>query len=149
MSVYEHHFRVQATLDRVAEFHQDPRALKRLTPPPVIVRFHEVQPLTENSRVDFTMWIGPLPVRWVAVHSNVEFPKGFTDTQIEGPFTSWVHTHTFRMVNDRTTEIIDRVEAQPSNRPWLGLVSRFMWFSLPLLFSHRERVTCQMLELGE
>jgi ligand-binding SRPBCC domain-containing protein len=148
MPVYEHQFRVRTTLDQVATFHQDPRALKRLTPPPVLVQFHEIQPLAENSRLDFTMWLGPLPVRWVAVHSAVDFPNQFTDTQINGPFTSWVHRHTFRMVDDQTTEIIDRIQAQPSDHPWWGVIARLMWLSLPLLFAHRERVTRQALELG-
>ena len=146
MTTYTHRFLVNAPLDRVTEFHQDPRALKWLTPPPVIVQFHKFEPVGEGSRVDFTMWMGPLPVRWVAIHSEVDPMAGFTDTQVSGPFERWVHRHTFRKVNELVTEIEDQIDAQMGNHPVWGLVSRFMWANLSMLFSHRERVTRRVLE---
>jgi ligand-binding SRPBCC domain-containing protein len=141
MKRYIHRFQVRATLSEVAKFHQDTRALKSLTPPPVWVTFHEVQPVGENSKADFTMWMGPIPVHWIAVHTEVDALHGFTDTQVEGPFDSWVHSHRFRMLDENTTEVVDDIQGKPGKHLFWGLVSRFMWVSLPFLFTYREWVT--------
>lgn len=85
MPVFDTSFTVPAPLQKVAEFHRDTRALKRLTPPPVFVQIHSMEPLAEGSRSVFTMWFGPLPLRWTAIHSNVDTMHGFTDTQEKGP----------------------------------------------------------------
>ncbi len=124
-------------MERVAAFHHGSRALQQLTPPPLFVQLHDIQPLGENSKVDFTMWLGPLPVRWVAAHSNIDRLHGFTDTQVQGPFAHWVHRHEFRAIDEETTEILDEIQAEPGEHPFWGLVSWFMWLSLPILFAYR------------
>lgn len=143
MPRFQHRFVVNVPLAMVTEFHHDSRALRVLTPPPIWVQFHLVEPLTEGSVADFTIWFGPLPVRWTAVHSQVT-PHGFTDTQKRGPFTKWVHRHTFRELGNGRTEIIDEIEAEPGN-----LISRFMWLTLPILFAYRGWRTRRALRLKE
>jgi len=146
MKQYSHRFLVQAPLARVAEFHRDTKALKYLTPPPLIVRFNELQPLSEGSVADFTMWFGPLPIRWVARHSDVNPLTGFFDTQVAGPFETWIHQHSFIAVEDNITEIRDTIRAQPSLHAFWGIVSRFMWLNLPLLFAYRAWRTRKAVE---
>ena len=132
MKTFTHQFKVNAPVARVAAFHSDSRALKMLTPPPIVAAFHHVEPLGEGSIADFTMWVGPIPVHWRAVHSNVDLPNSFTDTQESGPFAFWQHRHTFTAIDENTTLVEDHVQAQPS-----GLVSRVMWLTLPMLFAYR------------
>jgi ligand-binding SRPBCC domain-containing protein len=146
MKHYTHRFRVNAPLSKVADFHKDSRALKDLTPPPLIVSFNKVEPLAEGSVVDFTMWLGPLPIRWLATHSDVDPNRGFTDTQTEGPFVYWVHQHSFVNIDETTTDVIDSIQAKYSNHPIWGLISRFMWLTLPILFAYRSRQTRKALE---
>ncbi|MGB6421453.1 MAG: hypothetical protein WBF05_06405, partial [Anaerolineales bacterium] len=81
MRHYSHRFQVQASLEAVAEFHRDSRALKQLTPPPLFISFNNVESLAEGSVADFIMWLGPLPIHWVATHSEVDPMQGFTDSQ--------------------------------------------------------------------
>jgi ligand-binding SRPBCC domain-containing protein len=146
MKTYTHNFQVRAPIERVAEFHRDTRALKQLTPPPLIVQFNEVQPLDEGSVADFTMWLGPFPIHWVASHSDVETSKGFTDTQIDGPFDHWVHRHSFASLEENLTEVKDHIQARPGKGFLRGLVSRFMWLNLPILFAYRAWRTKQAVE---
>lgn len=143
---FTHRFYVRASLERVVAFHSDSRALKILTPPPVMVQFHEVQPLGEGSIADFTLWLGPLPVRWVAVHSELRDGHGFVDTQTTGPYKFWQHRHSFRVSSEDRIEIVDEIQATPSDHLLLGLVSRLMWLSLGFLFAYRARVTRRHLE---
>lgn len=146
MKQYSHRFNVQASLDSVADFHRDSRALKQLTPPPLFLSFNKIEPQAEGSVVDFTMWLGPLPIRWVSTHSDVDPVHGFTDTQTTGPFEVWVHRHSFERVDDNTTRVIDQVRAKPSRHFFWGIISRFMWLTLPILFAYRSRQTRKALE---
>ena len=110
MPTFNSSFTIRASLDAVADFHEDADALKRLTPPPIIFQMHRSEPLKEGSITQFTLWIGPFPVRWVAVHTYVALPDGFTDVQGEGPLKSWVHRHTFTTQGDNLTQINDYIE---------------------------------------
>jgi ligand-binding SRPBCC domain-containing protein len=137
MKKFTHLTRVSAPLEAVAAFHKDSQALRLLTPPPVFVQFHQVQPVKEGSVADFTLWFGPLPVRWVAIHSQVEKLHGFTDMQIRGPFDSWVHKHSFSVVEGGNTLITDEIQASLNKHPFWWVFGQLMWLTLPILFTYR------------
>jgi ligand-binding SRPBCC domain-containing protein len=147
MPVFTHAFIVRAPLKAVADFHRHTRALRRLTPPPIWVQFHRLDPLGENSISDFTLWFGPFPVRWTAQHSQVDPLHGFTDTQIRGTLQSWVHTHTFEAIDPSTTRIQESItyEYPPGLRGWLACL---LYSPLPLrfLFTYRQIITRLSLE---
>lgn len=136
MKKFKHRFRVAAPLEEVAAFHRDARTLKALTPFPLWVQIHEVEPLAENSRAHFTIWLGPIPLHWEAVHTNVN-NRGFTDTQAKGPYQYWVHNHQFISINPETTEVIDEVNAIYGKGLFWGLITRLMWLGMPILFGFR------------
>ena len=146
MKHYQHHFHLRASIERVAAYHQDTRTLKQLSPPPIFVSLNHVEPIAEGSISDFTMWLGPLPVRWVAVHSQVDPIKGFTDTQRHGPFEHWEHRHIFRSVDADHTEVIDEIRVIPGKGIYRWLISHFMWLGLPVLFAYREWRTRRAVE---
>ncbi|MCS6909530.1 MAG: SRPBCC family protein [Anaerolineales bacterium] len=147
MPTFDYTFTVKAPLKAVADFHRDARVLRRLSPPPLFVQLHHVDPMGEGAIADFTLWFGPLPLRWVAVHSNVSSQHGFTDTQQHGPLKSWRHTHRFEAIDAHTTRIYEHIEYEyPSGLA--GLLARLV-FSPPalwFLFTYRRRVTRRALE---
>ena len=104
MPIFEFRFTVSAPVEAVSAFHFQPGILKKLTPPLMIMQVHKFEPLAEGSIGEFTMWMGPIPVRWKAVHSDVS-PAGFTDTQEAGPMKFWKHTHRFKAIDGSTTEV--------------------------------------------
>ena len=127
----EHTFTLAAPLAAVAAFHHDTRVLPRLTPPPVRVRLGRVEPLAEGSVSEFTLWFGPLPVRWRAVHSAVDPRHGFTDTQAAGPMRVWRHTHRFEAIGDAATRVTEHLTyAHPGG--WRGLATRVAFGRLAL-----------------
>lgn len=147
MPIFDYGFEVRAPLPAVAHFHSDARALQRLTPPPIGVQLHRADPLAEGALADFTLWFGPLPVRWVAVHTQVSRLHGFTDTQARGPLQSWRHTHRFERVSEHVTRILDHIEYEyPAGLP--GLLARVLFspLGLRLLFTYRRWVTRRALE---
>lgn len=107
MPTFDTTFTVNAPLEAVAAFHDNTSALKKLNPPPIVVQLHRVDPLGEGSVSEFTLWMGPLPIRWRAVHSDVS-DYGFTDTQENGPLAYWKHTHSFAAVDAQTTRVSEQ-----------------------------------------
>jgi ligand-binding SRPBCC domain-containing protein len=80
------------------------------------------------------------------VHSDVDWNRGFTDTQAQGPFKQWVHRHSFCEIAEGLTEVSDEVHAIPGKGLWNGLLSRLMWLNLPFLFAYRGWKTRRMLK---
>lgn len=148
MPIFSFSFIVKAPLERVAAFHHDTRVLKRLTPPPIIIQLHKFEPLDEGSLADFTLWFGPLPIHWVAVHSRVDRLGGFTDTQRQGPLKFWQHTHSFTRLGGTLTQVDDHIEYD-HHAGARGILSRLLFPkpSLFLLFTYRKAATRAMLEV--
>ncbi len=143
---FSHRFRVQAPLAMVAAFHRRSASMGAITPPPVIVRVHRAPAILQSEdEMAFTMWLGPLPVHWLARIERVT-PTGFVDRQLKGPFQQWVHRHTFRAIDEETTEVIDELAITVAQAwPW-NLIGGFMVRMLPLLFTYRAWRTKQLLE---
>ena len=141
MPVFHFTFDVDAPLDDVLDFHHDARALKKLNPPPIYAQMHEVEPLGEGSIAEFTLWFGPFPIRWKAVHSDVG-RHGFTDTLVRGPAKSWVHTHRFTPIDENRTRIDEHIEYEHKDG-LAGLWTRVIFSkpNLTFLFSFRRWVT--------
>jgi ligand-binding SRPBCC domain-containing protein len=146
MWVYKHRFVVNASLREVSEFHGDATALKKLTLPPAWVQMHEVQPLKEGSLARFTIWLGPIPVRWLAIHQDVDPERGFTDIQMEGPFQTWRHRHSFVQTAENFSEVHDEIQAEPGKSLLKRLICTVMWITLPLLFAYRAWITRRTIE---
>jgi len=142
MKTFTNTFRVKAPLQAVTDFHSSTNALKKLTPFPVFVQLHHLEPLAEGSMAEFTMWFGPFPVLWIAKHTQVDPLHGFTDVQVAGPMLVWEHTHSFRAISDQETEIRDYIEYE--HRPGIkNLWTRLLYapIMLRLLFLFRAFIT--------
>lgn len=141
MPTFDYSFTVHAPLAAVAAFHQDTRVLRKLTPPPIFAQIHSFEPLGEGSLAEFTLWFGPLPLRWLAIHSDVG-PHGFTDTQQQGPLAQWQHTHRFTEVSATKTLVHEHIDYSYKSG-WRGLLSRLLFAppGLALLFTARKWLT--------
>lgn len=145
MPTFDFEFTVDATVKQVSDFHSDTAALKTLTPPPTIVQLHDIEPLAEGSRSLFTLWVGPLPLKWTALHRDVG-PNGFTDLQTDGPAQKWVHTHTFTPLGAETTRVNEHIEFE--HKPgFRGLVTRLLFArpNLYVMFTYRKWITRRVL----
>jgi len=141
MAVFDFSFQVKAPLTVVRAFHHNTSALKQLTPPPTIVQIQSVEPLAEGSVSRFTLWVGPLPLRWTAIHRNVS-DNGFTDIQQSGPAAKWEHTHTFTEIDATHTRVNEHIEYEHKRGLW-GIVTRLL-FSYPnlyFMFCYRRWIT--------
>jgi ligand-binding SRPBCC domain-containing protein len=143
--IYRHSFEVAAPQSAVADFHRKSDSMGAITPPPVIVRVHSApEQLSEGDEMAFTMWLGPLPIHWVARIEQTT-PVSFVDRQLSGPFASWRHLHTYVAHDSEKTLVIDQVEAELSNHWWWKVVGMGMWVNLSILFAYRGWKTRRLL----
>ncbi len=94
----------------LAAWHFSPGAIDRLIPPWQDVRVESNEPLAEGSKTVLLLKVGPTRLRWVAQHEGVNRAEGFTDRSVQGPFASWVHTHSFMDGGTNESTLRDHVQ---------------------------------------
>jgi len=143
--------RIAAAPEAVFAFHESKGALERLRPPWERVELVQGgQSIRPGSRVELRTWLGPLPVRWVAEHTEYDPPHGFSDRQIRGPFASWYHRHRFLGDASGGTLLRDEVDYEPP----LGVLGRrlgggLLEAKLQRLFDYRHETTRRIVEAGD
>lgn len=143
---FTHWFTVDAELRDVADFHRQSASMGRITPPPIVTRVHSAPAeLSDGDEMAFTLWIGPIPLKWTARIENVT-PSGFVDRQLSGPFGKWIHRHVFVPAGDGRTAVVDVIEAELDRRPFWALTGLSMWIGMPFLFAYRGWKTRRLLE---
>jgi len=95
---------------KLAAWHFSPGAINRLIPPWQDVRIERNEPLQDGSKTVLALKVGPIRIRWIAVHENVKVGEHFVDRSIQGPFSHWVHEHLFLEKGDHESELRDSVE---------------------------------------
>ena len=84
-------------INEVFEFFSDAYNLETLTPP--ILRFEVLTPapirMETGTLIDYKLRLRGLPVRWQSEITAWEPPHRFVDEQRRGPYSMWVHEHTF------------------------------------------------------
>ena len=145
--IFVNSFQLHVPLKLVAEFHSRSANMAAITPPPVVVSIHEApEQLKEGDQMAFTLWIGPLPVHWQALITDVSI-NGFVDRQLRGPFEKWEHHHNFKAIDTGTTMVNDEVHIKLSKQPLKFLIGLGMAFSLPLLLNYRGWKTRHLLKI--
>ena len=143
--------RIEAPPSRVFAFHESRGALVRLTPPWEKVRLIEGgDSLRPGSKVVLEARLGPIPLRWVAEHTEYEPGRMFADVQVKGPFASWHHRHWFLDDGQGGTILRDEVDYEPP----LGAAGRaiaggFLERKLEKMFNYRHAETKRIVESGE
>jgi ligand-binding SRPBCC domain-containing protein len=90
---------------------------------------------------EFCIWLGFIPVQWLARHTECQRNRLFTDAQIKGPMQSWVHQHQFTEENGKT-RLTDAI-AYVLPGGWLAEILLGWWVNsrLEQMFRYRHEVT--------
>lgn len=119
------------TAQQLWDFHAQPKAFNKLTPPPIFIQVLEygLKSLTDGT-VEFRMWLGPLPLLWRVQHKPGPTACSFVDQMLSGPMAYWEHHHIFTDV-EGGAELLDRLTIE--HKPGLmGIFTRLMFDGLPL-----------------
>ena len=125
-------------------------AFERLNPPwqqfKVVERKGNVQ---SNGTVKIKMKIaGPIHTKWLVKHSDYIEGKQFRDSQIEGLFSSWTHTHLFKPLELSSSVLDDHIEySLPGGMLSERIVSPLINKKLNQMFDYRHRITKEDLRI--
>lgn len=162
METYSRRIRVAAPLDEVWAFHSRIEGLEALTPDFMhlevgTVRGPDGEPgqelLVEGSEIEMSLRpFGVAPrQRWVSRITEREEREGrawFRDEMLDGPFPTWVHTHTF-FADGEETVIEDRVEYELPLGPLKDVLGPLGFVGFEPMFRDRHKRTRKELESGE
>jgi uncharacterized protein (TIGR01777 family) len=118
MPVFESSTLLPVSHTRVAAWHGLPGAFERLAP--TWQRLHVLErhgTIGEGDRLVFQLVLGPLRVRWEAVHASLPEGKGFLDRAVRSPFYHWEHAHRFVASDEGTCTLQDEVTWRLSRVP--------------------------------
>jgi ligand-binding SRPBCC domain-containing protein len=125
----------------VFAFFSDAANLEAITPP--FLRFRIITPppieMRPGTRIDYTLSLWGLPVRWRTLITCFELNRRFVDEQEAGPYAYWHHLHEFEADGDGT-----RMTDEVSYRlPFgaLGALAHPLWVErqLAAIFDYREQ----------
>jgi hypothetical protein len=124
------------------DWHARPGALERLNPPfdkaEILERTGGLAP---GARTVVRVRIGPVPYRWVAVHTALEDGRSFTDRQASGPFASWEHVHRMLPDGEQRSFLEDEVRYVLPLGPLGRLGGGPVREKLESLFAYRHAIT--------
>ena len=137
-----------SSLQSVFDWHLNPEAIVKLTPPWQPMEVVECQKLAENSRAVFRTRILGFPFYWEAEHFDVQLNKQFCDRQVRGPFRQWVHHHLFIAKGNGTCLMIDEVDfTLPGPQLINRILGNIIYRKIDALFEFRHQVLLQ--QFGE
>ncbi|BAB72749.1 SRPBCC family protein [Anabaena sp. FACHB-709] len=139
---FQHTSIINAPPEVVWKFHERPDILQLLTPPwqPVRVVRREGG-LEVGAITEFKLFLGPVPLTWLARHTECDKYRLFTDTQISGPFESWIHRHQFQPENGKTKLIDDVSYVMPGGETIEFIGGWLIQAQLEAMFRYRHYVT--------
>jgi len=156
MARFRHQFRVSVPLSVVWQFHESPKALAVLTPPPVRVQIVQIdEPLKAGSHLLFRLGFGPVGVLWDAVYDEFDPYQpgvkrcGFVDRAAQSPFHSWTHRHTFDDLGNGASTVTDEVQFQLLGGTVGGIITWVViWPAIAIMFLYRRFRTQRLLAQG-
>ncbi len=139
---FQHSSLIDAPVTTVWQFHDREDILQLLTPPwqPVQVIRREGG-LGVGAITELRLFIGLLPVQWLARHTACEINRLFVDEQETGPMASWIHRHEFAEEN-RQTRLTDNISfALPGGEFAETLFGWLILAQLEAMFRYRHHIT--------
>ena len=130
----------------VFPFFAEAENLQRITPPTLSFRIVSPRPIEmgKGTLIDYRLRLNGFPFRWRTEISEWDPPRAFTDTQIRGPYHTWVHRHLFEPSGDgtlMTDEVRWRLPFWPLGQVAEPIVKR----RLQGIFRYRARVIRELL----
>ncbi len=107
---YVHRSELPVSAAEAFAWHARPGAFERLTPPWAPPELVSREGDLRSGRVELRV---PTPygsARWVAEHDAYVEGVSFRDTQVEGPFAEWVHTHRFEALGPSSCTLVDEID---------------------------------------
>jgi ligand-binding SRPBCC domain-containing protein len=148
MHTFERSIVINAPIDVVFHFHDDPQNLLKISPPNIKVKLISATPAGKGQRVvlDVTQF-GFITSRWEAEITVYEPPFKMVDVLHKSPFHSWKQTRLFEKLSDTQTRLTDRVDYELPIDAVSGIFAG--WYverEIEKMFAFRQKKTKELLE---
>ena len=146
----EHTLKTSMTVARprgaVFAFFANAANLERLTP--AALGFHIATPqpidIKKGTLIDYRLSLHGFPVKWRTEITEWDPPNSFVDTQLSGPYSQWIHRHTFTEVSPNETLIEDEVRYRLPFEPFGSLVHFLIRRQLDDIFEFRQKTVAEI-----
>jgi ligand-binding SRPBCC domain-containing protein len=130
----------------VFEFFSNAGNLELLTPPEVGFNITTPQPIemSEGTLIDYTLYMYGFPISWRTEITVWDPPNKFIDIELKGPYSQWVHSHTFTEVGPNETLIEDAVRYRLPLEPLGDIAHYFVERQLKYIFDFREKAILEI-----
>ena len=142
---------VPQPVDEAFPFFENPRNLSRITPRSLDFRIKEMKPefIREGTLITYRLRSFGVPYTWRTLIAEWVPGERFVDTQIQGPYILWRHTHTFEACQGGAL-FTDRVEYRLPFGP-IGVLLHGLLIrrQLTAIFDYRALMIADLLSNGE
>ena len=145
----EHILKRELTLPRPREevfaFFAEAKNLELITPSQLNFKITSAQPieLREGALIDYQLSLHGFPMSWRTEITVWDPPYRFVDTQLKGPYSQWIHAHTFTEIDANTTLIEDEVRYRLPLEPLGDLFHFIVEGELKKIFDYRTKVVTE------
>lgn len=141
---------LRATSGEVYKWHENPSALKRLSPRNGTVEIIKPALLSQGSIAHLRiLFLGNLlHIDWLAELEHVRPGREFSDRQLKGPFKMWKHRHIFIPTSVNNCIMRDEIEFVVPGGTWVhSILAPLILKKIQRVFIDRHRVLIE--EFGE
>ena len=142
---------IPGSLEYIFPFFSNPRNLARLTPPWVGFKIIECPDgdIEKGSRIRYRIKLFFVPMCWETLIDDCTAGVSFVDSQVKGPYKSWVHSHFF---SESSGDTIMRDEvAYEMPFSIIGRIAHFLFIRRALIkiFDYRHRAVEEIFSSRE
>ncbi len=121
----------------VFDFFSNALNLEKITPPWLHFQVLTPSPIkvTQGSLIDYCLRLHGIPIKWQSEIAVWNPPHLFIDEQRRGPYSLWIHQHTF--TTQRAGTLV-RDEVEYAVRPNTLIHKLFIAPHLNKIFAHRQ-----------
>ena len=135
----EKHQFISKSKTEVFDFFKTPENLEQITPKNLNFTIHTPSPILmeEGVLIEYEIKLFGFPIYWRTLINEYNPPNDFKDSQLNGPYDCWEHTHIFKECENGTM-MIDKIKY---SIPFgiIGRMAHFVWVKKELkkIFSYR------------
>ncbi len=109
--IFRKSLRVPVPVETLFAWHERPGAFARLSPPWDRPKILEQQGgIRDGATVVLQVHAGPIATTWRLTHRDYIENRQFRDVLLSGPFSKWIHTHSFSPEGAAASTLVDEIE---------------------------------------